>query len=79
MNNTGSFADALQDGPAPNRRTAPSRQGLKHVGAYVDPAVARQLRVIAAGEDSTTQALIIEGIERVFQSRGVEIDTSSTE
>ena len=49
---------------------AVSRQGKKHVGAYVDPAVARQLRVIAAGEDTSTQALIEEAIGMLFQSRG---------
>ena len=72
MMNTASFADALtQDGTAPSRRpVAVSRQGKKHVGAYVDPAVARQLRVIAAGEDTSTQALIEEAIGMLFQSRG---------
>ena len=70
MNN--SFADALRgdSSSAPKRRpTATSRQGRKHVGAYVDPDVARQLRVIAAAEDTSTQALIEEAIEMLFQSR----------
>ena len=64
------FADALQQPAEPSRRpVAATRQGRKHVGAYVTPDVARQLRVTAAQEDSSVQALIIEGIERVFQSR----------
>ena len=66
------FADALKEnaGSAPNRRPAAvSRQGRKHVGAYIDPAVARQLRVIAASEDTSTQALIEEAIAMLFQSR----------
>ena len=66
------FADALKEnsGSAPNRRPATvSRQGRKHVGAYVDPAVARRLRVLAAAEDTSTQALIEEAIEMLFQSR----------
>ncbi len=71
MNN--SFADALRgdsSSSTPRRRPgAVSRQGRKHVGAYVDPAVARQLRVIAAAEDTSTQALIEEAIEMLFQSR----------
>ena len=69
MNN--SFADALRgdsSSSAPSRRPV-SRQGRKHVGAYVDPTVARQLRVIAAAEDTSTQALIEEAIEMLFQSR----------
>jgi len=41
------------------------------VGAYVLPAVARQLRVIAGQEDSSTQALIVEAIELLFRDRGV--------
>ena len=38
---------------------AATRQGKRHVGAYVDPDVARRLRVIAAQEDTSTQALIM--------------------
>ena len=65
------FADALQTPAAePSRRpVAATRQGKRHVGAYVDPDMARRLRVIAAQEDTSTQALIMEGIERVFQAR----------
>lgn len=67
------FADAMK-APATTTRNhrpmSPSRQGRKHVGAYVDPAVARRLRVIAASEDSSVQQLIEEGIEMLFQSRG---------
>lgn len=67
------FADAMRT-PAATKRTdrpmSPSRQGRKHVGAYVDPDVARRLRVIAASEDSSVQQLIEEGIEMLFQSRG---------
>ena len=69
MSTANNYAAALQ-GRAPGRRpTAASRQGRRHVGAYVPPDVARQLRVIAAQEDTSTQALIMEGIERVFQAR----------
>ena len=50
----------------PYRRSS----GTSHVGAYVDPAIARQLRVIAAAEDSSVQQLVEEGIARVLQDRG---------
>lgn len=64
------FAEALQPDSSPSRRpTAASRQGRKHVGAYVDPAVARQLRVLAAAEDSSVQQLVEEAIEMLFRSR----------
>ena len=48
---------------------AASRQGRKHVGAYVPPDVSRQLRVLASQEDTSTQALIEEAIELLFRSR----------
>ena len=64
------FAAAVQTPAEPSRRpTAATRQGKKHVGAYVEPAIARQLRIIAAAEDSTVQQLIKEGIGLVLQSR----------
>ena len=66
---TNSYATALQ-GRAPSRRpTAASRQGRRHVGAYVPPDVAQRLRVLAAQEDTSTQALIVEAIEMLFRSR----------
>ena len=55
---------------AARRPTAASRQGRRHVGAYVPPDVARQLRVIAAQEDTSTQALIVEAINLLFRHRG---------
>ena len=70
MSTGNTYAAALQ-GRAPGRRpTAASRQGRKHVGAYVPPDVARQLRVIAAQEDTSTQALIVEAINLLFRHRG---------
>ena len=65
------FADALKRPAAPAwRPAAVARQGKKHVGAYVDPTIARQLRIIAAAEDSSVQQLVEEGIALVLQSRG---------
>ena len=65
------FADALQQPAAePSRRpVAATRQGRKHVGAYVDPDVARHLRVIAAQEDTSVQTLIVKAIGMLFRSR----------
>ena len=53
-----------------SRPTAATRQGKKHVGAYVEPELARELRIIAASEDTSVQNLIMEGIARVLQDRG---------
>lgn len=49
--------------------TAPSRQSAKHVGGYFDPEVSRQLRTIAASEDTTVQALLGEALDMLFHSR----------
>lgn len=53
----------------PSQSVRPSRKNTKHVGGYFDPAVSKQLRVIAAEEDTSVQALIAEGLDLVFQSR----------
>lgn len=78
MSTGNNYAAALQ-GRAPGRRpTAASRQGRRHVGAYVPPDVAQRLRIIAAQEDTSTQALIEEAIGMLFQARGVAIDTDTS-
>ena len=63
------FTDMLK-APAASGRTGPAtRQGRKHVGVYVPPDVAHRLRVLAAVESTSTQALIEQAIEMLFQSR----------
>ena len=65
------FTDTLGEPAAATSRAVPaSRQGRKHVGVYVTPDVAHRLRVLAAVENTTTQRLIEEGIEMLFQARG---------
>ena len=45
------FADALKRPAAPARRPAAvARQGKKHVGAYVDPTIARQPALAIGGQ-----------------------------
>ena len=46
-----------------------TRQGRKHVGVYVLPDVAHRLRVLAAVESTSTQALIEQAIKMLFRSR----------
>ena len=41
----------------------------KHIGGYFDPAVAKQLRLLAASEDRTLTALLAEALDMLFQSR----------
>ena len=71
MKNNNRFSDAVKQSKASTTRPAAvTRQGKKHVGAYVDPAIARQLRVLAAAEDSSVQQLVEEGIKLVLKARG---------
>ena len=68
---TNRFAQALQENSAalapPRRR---SGDGGRHIGGYFDPAVAKQLRVLAANEDRTITALLAEALDLLFESRG---------
>ena len=57
MSTASTYAAALQ-GREPSRRPTAAR-GRRHVGAYVPPDVARQLRVRAPRGHSSTQALIV--------------------
>lgn len=48
----------------------PSRLGTKLVAGHFDPKVARQLRIIAAEEDTTVQALLEEALDLLFVKKG---------
>ena len=42
----------------------------RHIGGYFDPAVARQVKALAAEEDTTVQELVAEALDMLFQARG---------
>ena len=44
----------------------PSRDGKSNVTGYFDPAVKRQLRILAAERDTTIQALLGEALNDLF-------------
>jgi hypothetical protein len=48
----------------------PSRRNTKHVGAHFDPAVTRQLREIAAEEDTSIQSLLGQALNMLFHAKG---------
>jgi len=54
--------------PAASQR--PSRVGTKLVAGHFDPRIARQLRMIAAEEDTTVQALLEEALDLLFVKKG---------
>lgn len=66
------FAGVLDKKPA-GAPAAPRAAGGgrgRHIGGYFDPAVARQIKALAAEEDTTVQALVAEALDMLFQSRG---------
>ena len=71
--------------PAPSRRRAkgtasvepsltpqnrPSREGKRLVAGHFDARIAKQLRILAAEEDTTIQALLEEAIDLLFVKKG---------
>ena len=50
----------------------PSRQGIKHIGGYFSPEVSRQLRMIAAAEDTSNQKLLAEALDMLFHGRDLQ-------
>jgi len=62
---------AASSAPAAPRTSnkPPSRRGRRQVAAYFDPAVIRQLKMIAVTEESSVQDLVGEALDMLFQSR----------
>jgi hypothetical protein len=52
------------------RTAAPSRSGRVLVGGHFAPEVQTALKIVAAQERTTVQALLAEGINTVFAKRG---------
>jgi hypothetical protein len=49
---------------------APSRRGKKAIAAYFDPAVRRQLALLAAREGRTRADLLAEALDLLFERHG---------
>ena len=54
----------------PKRQRTPARQGKKAISGFFEPEVARQLKVMAAEQDKTVQALLGEGLNLLFEKYG---------
>lgn len=48
----------------------PSRANTQFVGGHFPPEVRKQLRMLAAEQDKTSQQLVAEGLNLMFQSYG---------
>lgn len=61
---------ASGDTPRAAKFSRPVREGRKFIGGHFTPEVAKQLRLLAAEEETTTQALLEEALELLFIKKG---------
>ena len=61
---------AAKTGQEPSGYHRPSRTGRKLVAGHFDPKVAKQLKILAAEEDTTIQALLEEALNLLFVKKG---------
>lgn len=47
-----------------------SRENTKLIGGHFDPGVAKQLKMLAAEEDTTIQALLEQALDLLFVKKG---------
>lgn len=62
---------APADQPSARNGAAPSRAGKRLVGGHFDRVVSRQLRELAAREETTVQALLAQAMNMLFAARGL--------
>ena len=56
--------------PKADKFYRPSRDGRRFLGGHFDPKVVRQMKMLAAEEDTTTQALLEEALDMLFVKKG---------
>lgn len=56
--------------PVPTSRQPPSRQGKRLIGGHFSPDVAKNLKILAAEEDTSVQALLEEALSLLFVKKG---------
>jgi antitoxin-like ribbon-helix-helix protein len=56
--------------PRAARFYRPSRDGRRLVAGHFEPKVAKQLKLLAAEEETTVQALLEEAIDLLFMKKG---------
>lgn len=56
---------------APRYPKAKTREGKRVATCYLEREALRQLQKIAFDEETTIQALLVEGVNAVFQARGL--------
>lgn len=63
-------ATAVNPEPKATRRARPDREAKVLIGGHFPKPVRQQLRMIAAEEDTTTQALLEEALDLLFVKKG---------
>jgi len=53
-----------------DKKKIPSRSGKKLIAGHFEANVARQMRILAAQEDTTVQALLEEALNLLFVKKG---------
>ena len=61
---------AAKGEPVPAKFFRPSREGRRLIAGHFDPKVAKQLKLLAAEEETTIQALLEEAIDLLFVKKG---------
>lgn len=57
--------------PEPKERFyRPSRDGRRFLGGHFEPKVVRQVKMLAAEDDTTVQALLEEALDLLFVKKG---------
>ena len=57
--------------PEPKERFyRPSRDGRRFLGGHFEPKVVRQVKILAAEDDTTVQALLEEALDLLFVKKG---------
>lgn len=54
----------------PTKFHRPSREGRKLIAGHFDPKVAKQIKLLAAEEETTVQALLEEALDLLFVKKG---------
>lgn len=62
-----SIQPAIEETPMDLNRKPPSRVGKKIIAGHFDPAVVRQMKMLAMDNDSSIQALLAEALNDLFE------------
>lgn len=61
---------AIDREPEGGKFFRPSREGRRLIAGHFDPKVAKQLKLLAAEEETTVQALLEEALDLLFLKKG---------